>query len=227
MPHPIHPGAGRVYRTGDLGRWRNDGELEFVGRVDAQVKIRGFRVEPAEVSASLNEHPAIAQSTVTARRSATGDVRLTAYFTSRAAHGPPAPAADLRRFLALSLPEYMIPTAFVHLTGLPLTANGKVDQDALPEPDARHAVATDGPAPTLDATERALCRIWGEVLGREAIDLDDDFFALGGHSLLVFRVISRVERDLRVELPLSAIFEAPTIRALAARLRDMSTRAGS
>ena len=191
------------------------------------MKIRGFRVEPAEVSAALNEHPAIAQSTVTARRSATGDVRLTASVTSRAAHGPPAPAADLRRFLALSLPEYMIPTAFVHLTGLPLTANGKVDQDALPEPDARHADATDSPAPALDATERALCRIWGEVLGREAIDLDDDFFALGGHSLLVFRVISRVERDLRVELPLSAIFEAPTIRALAARLRDMSTRAGS
>ncbi|MET0851317.1 MAG: amino acid adenylation domain-containing protein, partial [Candidatus Rokuibacteriota bacterium] len=227
VPHPIHPGADRVYRTGDLGRWRNDGELEFVGRVDAQVKIRGFRVEPAEVSAALNEHPAIARSTVTARRSAAGDVRLTAYFTSRAANGPPAPAADLRRFLALSLPEHMIPTAFVHLTDLPLTANGKVDQDALPEPDARHAVATDGPAPTLDATERALGRIWEEVLGREAIGLDDDFFALGGHSLLVFRVISRVERDLRVELPLSAIFEAPTIRALAARLRDMSTRAGS
>ena len=223
LPHPIRPGAGPVYRTGDLGRWRHDDELEFVGRVDAQVKIRGFRVEPAEVSAALNEHPAIAQSTVMARRSATGDVRLAAYFTSRAGNGSPAPGADLRRFLALRLPEYMIPTAFVHLADLPLTANGKVDQDALPEPDARHTpAAPDGLAPISDATEGALGRIWGEVLGVETIDLDDDFFALGGHSLMVFGVIARVRRDLRVELPLSAIFEAPTIRALAARLRDMS-----
>jgi amino acid adenylation domain-containing protein len=226
-PHPIRPDGGRVYRTGDLGRWRNDGELEFVGRADAQVKIRGFRVEPAEVSAALGEHPSVAQSTVTARRADTGDVRLTAYFTSRDDNGPP-PAADLRRFLALRVPEYMIPTAFVHLPDLPLTANGKVDQDALPTPDPSRLSAAHTPPPVPDATERALCLIWAEVLGLEAVEVDDDFFALGGHSLMAFGVIARVQRVLGSELPVSAIFEAPTLRALAARLRDTagSTPAG-
>jgi acyl carrier protein len=185
-------------------------------------------IEPAEVSAALGEHPSIAQSTVTARRADTGDVRLTAYFTSRDGNGPP-PAADLRRFLALRLPEYMMPTAFVHLADLPLTANGKVDQDALPAPDANRDLAADPPEPAPDATERALCVIWAEVLGLERVEADDDFFALGGHSLMAFGVIARVQRVLGSELPVSAIFEAPTVRALAARLRDTvgSTRAGS
>jgi amino acid adenylation domain-containing protein len=219
-PHPFRPGRdGRVYRTGDLGRWRADGTLEFVGRIDEQVKIRGFRVEPGEVSTVLNEHPAVARSVVIARRHAAGGVRLVAYFTRKAGTEDAPTPTELRRFLALRVPDYMLPVAFIALAAIPRTPSGKVDHAALPDAAGRPAVAAGDDARPRDSTERALCRIWAEVLGVDAVGLDDDFFELGGHSLLAFGIIARVHQDLGASLPLAAVFEAPTVRDLASRIR--------
>ncbi|MFF2810184.1 amino acid adenylation domain-containing protein [Streptomyces sp. NPDC058000] len=212
------PGA-RMYRTGDLAVRRADGQLEFVGRADTQVKVRGFRIELGEIENALAAQPAVAQAVVTVREHQPGDRRIVAHVVLSA--GMDADVAGLRAGLAESLPEYMIPSAFVVLAALPLTPNGKVDAAALPAPEFSAAVGGREPR---TAREEILCGIFAGVLGVERAGIDDNFFDLGGHSLLAMRLISRVRATFDVELSVRDLFEAPTVTQLAARLAD---RAGA
>ncbi|HEU0078336.1 MAG TPA: amino acid adenylation domain-containing protein, partial [Longimicrobiaceae bacterium] len=215
VPDPFSPAPGaRMSRSGDLARWRPDGVLDFVGRTDFQVKIRGFRVEPGEVEAALLGHPALADAAVVARDGAGGVKRLVAYVVAGRSSAAP-PAGELREFLRERLPEYMVPAAFVALDALPLTSRGKTDRAALPEPEA---AGEDGQLAPATPTEEVLAGIFAQVLGTERVGVRDGFFDLGGHSLLATRVASRVRGAFGVELPLRALFEAPTVAGLAARV---------
>jgi amino acid adenylation domain-containing protein len=212
-PFAAEPGA-RMYRSGDRARWGEDGVLEFLGRTDAQVKVRGFRVEPAEVEAALAAAPGVREAAVAVREDGPGGTRLVGYVA-------PEPGAELsadrvRASLRERLPDYMVPGAVVVLAAIPLTPTGKTDRAALPAPeDAAEHVEPRTPA------EAAVARAMAEVLGVERVGADDDFFALGGHSLLATRVISRIRDALGVELPLRALFEAPTVAELAARVESL------
>ncbi|HEX8273806.1 MAG TPA: amino acid adenylation domain-containing protein, partial [Longimicrobiaceae bacterium] len=214
-PFPAEAGA-RLYRTGDRVRLLADGTLEFLGRIDSQVKLRGYRIEPGEVEAALCEHPAVREAVVVVREDAPGDRRLVGYVVAEGAAVSPA---ELRAHLGGRLPEHMVPGGFVVLDRLPLTSNGKVDRRALPAPehaaDAERYVAPRTPA------EEVLAGIWGEVLGVERVGVEDGFFELGGHSLLATRVVSRTREVLAVELPLRALFEAPTVAGLAERVEAL------
>ena len=223
VPDPFSPEPGaRLYRSGDVARWRRGGELEFVGRADAQVKVRGFRIEPGEVEDLLLRHPAVRDAVVVAREDEPGRARLVAYVVPAA--GEAASAAELRRHLKAELPEYMVPAAFVSLDALPLTPGGKVDRRGLPAPEAPVAPTEAYVAPATEAEAR-LAEIWAEVLRLERVGTRDDFFELGGHSLLATQVVSRVRRELGVELPLRAVFERPTVADLAALLPSAAAAA--
>jgi acyl-coenzyme A synthetase/AMP-(fatty) acid ligase/aryl carrier-like protein len=202
-------GPGRMYRTGDLVRWNRDRVLEFLGRADDQVKVRGFRIEPGEVAAVLAESPRVAQAAVIARGNT-----LVAYLVPADSSGAPDPD-ELRRHAMTKLPDYMVPSAFVTLDALPLTPNGKLDHTALPDPD--YTLAAAGRPPRNDQ-EAALCRLYAELLGREVIGIDDDFFALGGHSLLVTKLLNRIRTELGAELTVRMVFQAPTVADLSAQL---------
>ncbi|MFE3938037.1 condensation domain-containing protein, partial [Streptomyces goshikiensis] len=204
----------RMYRTGDLAQWQEGGVLQLFGRSDEQVKIRGFRVEPGEVEAVLAAHPAVAQAAVTVRQDRPGDKYLTAYVTP--ADGAALDLGTLRAHLAGLLPAFMVPAALVELDALPLSPNGKLDRKALPAPD-RGAPAGRGPR---TEAERLLCGLFGEVLGRPWDNVDDSFFAFGGHSLMATRLVTRIRTECGVELPLRAVFESPTVAGLAPRLGD-------
>ena len=210
VPDPFAAG-GRLYRTGDRARWLPDGTVEFLGRADDQVKIRGFRVEPGEVAAALAAHPRVREAAVVVREDAPGEKRLAAYFAGDAT------AAELRAFLAARLPEAMVPAAFVALDALPLTPNGKLDRRGLPAPEAP---ADGGYVAPRTPAEEVLAEIWAELLKADRIGAEDGFFARGGHSLLGIRLVSRVRGAFGVEVPLKALFEAPTLAAFAARVEQ-------
>ncbi|HYH83826.1 MAG TPA: amino acid adenylation domain-containing protein, partial [Longimicrobium sp.] len=218
-PFSAQPGT-RLYRTGDRVRWLADGSLEFLGRTDFQVKIRGFRIEPGEIEARLAEHPGVRAPVVLAREDAPGDRRLVAYYLA----DEPVAVDALKSHLAERLPEYMVPAAYVWMETYPLTPNGKLDRNALPAPKGDAYAAREYDAP-VGETEQAVAAIWAEVLGAERVGGRDHFFDLGGHSLLGTRVVSRIREVLAVELPLRALFEAPTLAELAARI-DLERRAG-
>ncbi|PWW54814.1 non-ribosomal peptide synthetase [Actinokineospora spheciospongiae] len=209
-----HGGPGdRMYRTGDLARWTGDGVVELLGRADDQVKIRGFRVEPGEVEALLATHPDLARVAVVVREDTAGDKRLVAYCVPRSDITPERLRADA----ALTLPDHLVPAAFVLLDALPLTANGKLDRRALPAPT--HQV--DGRA-ARTPREEALCGLFAEVLGLPALGADDSFFASGGHSLLAVRLISRIRTTLGVDVAIRDLFRAPTPAGLAVRVGELS-----
>src|SRR5438094_243735 len=200
-----------MYRTGDLTRWRRDGTLEYLGRIDHQVKIRGLRIELGEIESALLAVAGVSASVVVAREDAPGQKRLVAYVAGTAV----PTVAELREALKAKLPDYMVPSAFVLLEALPLTPNGKVDRKALPAPGA--TVAPSYIAPRTGA-EELLASIWSDVLGIETIGREDHFFEIGGHSLLATQVVSRIRATFGVELALKTMFEAPTLAALAQAL---------
>ena len=243
---PFGPAGSRMYRTGDLARWRSDGVLDFLGRADAQVKLRGFRIEPGEIEAALKRHDGVAQAAVVARRDGAGDagkntlqhegvgpsnvtttstagagsgggsLRLVAYVVAK--QGATAPdATELRSHLSSSLPDYMVPQAFVLLERLPLTPNGKLDRRALPAPEAPVAALRRLPR---TPHEEVLCGLFAETLGLAAVGIDDNFFELGGHSLLATRLIGRIRATLDVEIAIRSLFEAPTVETLVRRLGE-------
>jgi surfactin family lipopeptide synthetase C len=214
----------RMYRSGDIARRLENGELESIGRADFQVKIRGFRVEPGEIEAVLAAHPRVREAVVTARPHGPGDTRLVAYVV------PDGPgdglAHDLRGHARARLPEYMVPTHVVELAAMPLTANGKIDRRALPEPDAaRPDLAADYVAPRTPA-EKDVAQIWGDVLGVERVGVHDDFFDLGGHSLLATRVVSRLRAVLGADVTVRTLFDRPTVAGLCAALAEREAAAG-
>ncbi|WP_327675288.1 non-ribosomal peptide synthetase [Kitasatospora sp. NBC_00458] len=211
-------GAGeRMYRTGDLARRRPDGAVEYLGRTDHQVKVRGFRIEPGEIEATLTADPDVLQAAVLPHQDGTAGTRLVAYLVGT----PRLDPAALRARAAATLPDYMIPAAFVVLDALPLNVNGKLDRAALPAPD--FAAATGGRA-ARTAREEILCGLFAEVLGLPEVSADDDFFALGGHSLLATKLLSRVRSALGAELGIRDVFEAPTPAGLDRRLDGSGTR---
>ncbi|MEN3357664.1 MAG: hypothetical protein V7637_1646 [Mycobacteriales bacterium] len=214
---PSGPAGSRMYRTGDTVRWTPQGSVEFLGRVDDQVKIRGFRIEPEEIELALRSHPGLRDAIVIPREDRPGHRHLVAYVVPAHVEQPVA-AADLRAHLGRSLPDYMVPSAFVPMEALPLTPNGKIDRRRLPAP-AVDAGSSRYVAPRTD-TERALAGIWADVLQRDQIGSRDDFFELGGDSILGFRILSRVRAAFGVELPARAVFENRTVAGLAALLPD-------
>jgi amino acid adenylation domain-containing protein len=207
-------GPGMLYRTGDLARYLPDGNIECLGRMDHQVKVRGYRIELGEVESVLARHPAVREAVVAAREDRPGNRRLAAYLVLDAESAPDD--AELRRFLRKQLPEYMVPAAFVTLAALPVTANGKVDRRALPAPPAVGAEGVDVPyeAPRTP-TEQALAEIWAQVLRVRRVGIHDNFFALGGYSLLAAQAVTHANARLGVALTIRHLFEAPTVAALA------------
>jgi amino acid adenylation domain-containing protein/FkbM family methyltransferase len=207
------PGS-RMYRTGDVARYRVDGNLEYLGRVDDQVKIRGFRIELGEIESALSGHASVAQSVVVAREDQPGEKRLVGYVVASA--GSSIDAAKLRSYLGRSLPEYMVPAAYVELEKLPLSPNGKLDRKKLPAPEWK---SKEYEAP-VGETEIQIAEVFAEVLKLERVGREDNFFELGGHSLLATQVVSQIRQRLSVELPLRMLFEVPTVMGLTDRFRS-------
>jgi len=224
VPNPFGAPGERMYRVGDRVRWRADGNLDYLGRLDHQVKIRGHRVETGEIEAVLDEHPVLREAAVVARPDAAGDVRLVAYVVADAGRTAPG-AGELRTFLKERLPDYMVPAVFVALEALPLSPNGKVDRLSLPEPSAE--APREGRAEPRSVRERAIAKVWEEVLGLPGgVGMDDNFFEIGGHSLLVGRMQERLKAALGVEVLVVDLFLYPTVRALAEHLAAAASATG-
>jgi amino acid adenylation domain-containing protein len=216
-PYSEEPGA-RLYRTGDRARFRTDGAIEFLGRIDHQVKLRGFRIELGEIETVLNRHPRVHAAVVVVREREGVEKQLLAYVVP--GHGQLS-SGDLRQFLKQSLPDYMVPTVFVMLEDLPLTPNGKVDRRHLPEPDSSLTELTENFVPPRNPMEATLAEIWQSLLQVEQVGVHDNFFELGGHSLLATRVVSRIQQDFHVDLQLRRFLNMPTIAELAGGLEGL------
>jgi acyl carrier protein len=220
VPEPFsgRPGA-RLYRSGDLGRRLADGSLEYAGRADHQLKVRGFRIEPGEIQAALCAHPAVAEALVMARGDAPSDRRLVAYVATPEASPD---AGELREFLLSRLPEHMVPQSFVALSSFPLTPHGKIDRAALPDPAQPHEAAPAKPhvAPRTE-TEQRLAAIWQRVLGVPRVSVTDNFFAVGGDSILATRAIACLREELGMDVPLRLLFEQPDIEHIARAVDEL------
>jgi acyl carrier protein len=212
---PAGPAGERLYRTGDLARLRDDGYVEFLGRADGQVKLRGMRIELGEIEAALREQPEVREAVVMPLEVSPGQVHLVGYVVSRDDGGAaPEKLVALRAALRRSLPEYMVPWALIPLTALPLTSNGKLDRAALPHPSVALADETSYEPPTSEA-ERTIAAIWQDVLGVPRVGLHQNFFDLGGHSLLMVRVHERLKAAFQLQLSMVEVFRYPTVAALA------------
>jgi len=226
IPNPFGSNAAsRLYKTGDLARVLADGQIAFLGRIDDQIKIRGYRIEPTEIVSVLSRHPDIRASLVVAREDAPGDKRLVAYVVLEA--DSDLSHTGLRDFLRRFLPEYMLPAAFVRLDAFPLTPHGKIDRAALPAPDATNRLQDDVSAGPHTRTEQRVAGILGELLNLDEIGLDDNFFLLGGHSLLGAQLIARLRDAFGVEIALRSLFEAPTVAALSAEVERLTENENS
>jgi aspartate racemase len=208
----------RLYKTGDLARYGPDGNIEFLGRKDHQVKIRGFRIELGEIEATLSQHPSVMQSVIIAREDTPNEKRLVAYVVPD--EGQSLTASDLRTFLRAKLPKHMVPSLYVTLEALPLTPSGKVNRRALPAPDTARSELEKTFITPRDTLELQLVVIWEQVLGIQSISVRDNFFDLGGHSLLSVHLLARIRKEFGAELPLATLFQAPTVEQLADVLRE-------
>jgi amino acid adenylation domain-containing protein len=206
----------RLYRSGDLARWLSGGQLEYLGRIDDQIKIRGYRIELGEIESVLRQHPGVREAVAVMRGADAGERRLLAYVALQ--KDAALVGAELRSFLKERLPEYMLPTAFVLVEKFPLTGNGKLDRNALPEPDPGQRQSASVYVAPRTVTEKLLAEIWAAVLKVGRVGLRDNFFELGGHSLLAVQAVSRMREALKKDIPLRTLFEAPTIGELAPRL---------
>lgn len=220
VPNPFQGrgSSARLYKTGDLARRSVDGNIEFLGRVDHQVKIRGFRVELGEIEAALRQHPKLREAVVTAREDRPGDKRLVAYFVPKA--GEHTTAEELRHFLQEKLPDYMTPSVFMPLKALPVTPNGKVDRKQLPAPTQVRSESSEHFEAPRDEVERQLTAIWEEVLNLRPIGIRDEFFEVGGHSLLASQLVADIEKQFETKLSVAALLQSPTVEQLAKRLRE-------
>ena len=214
-PFANEPGA-RMYKTGDLGRWLDDGTIEFLGRNDFQIKLRGYRIELGEIEAAIKKHPSVQDCVVIVREEAPGNKRLTAYFILKPKHI--GDALDLRVWVKGSLPDYMVPAAFVELDKFPLSSNGKIDRKALPKPELSAASSTV--VPPRDELEAKLLKIWQKILKLDTFGVTDNFFDLGGHSLTAVRLMSEIKNQTGQEIPLAALFQGATVEYLAQILKN-------
>ncbi|ETW98426.1 MAG: hypothetical protein ETSY1_18750 [Candidatus Entotheonella factor] len=210
----------RLYRTGDLGRYLPDGHIEFLGRRDNQVKLRGVRIELGDIEAALSAHPSLSQCVAVVWEAPDQplDLRVVAYLVAEP--GERLSTSDWHQFLSPTLPDVMIPSALVYLDALPLTPNGKVDRAALPDPEFDRPEPAAGEAPQ-NATEQQLHDIWQTLLKVSDLGVHDNFFHLGGHSLLAVQVVNRICDTMQVELPVTSLFECPTVASLAARIEAL------
>jgi acyl carrier protein len=221
VPEAYSPEAGqRMYRSGDRARWRADGNVDFLGRLDDQVKVRGYRVEPSEIEEVLSEHESVRHCAVVVRAASAGDQRLVAYVVLKPEST--CVVGELQAYLRGRLPEYMVPSAVVALEALPLTPSGKVDRHALPVPPSWSSAEAESYVAPRSPVEVVLAGIWRQVLDVEQIGVYDSFFELGGHSLLATQVMSRIRSTFEVELPLRTFFEAPTVAELAETIESIT-----
>ncbi|NES17633.1 MAG: amino acid adenylation domain-containing protein, partial [Symploca sp. SIO3E6] len=247
IPHPFSKRLdARMYKTGDLARYCCDGQIEFLGRIDHQVKIRGFRIETGEIEAVINQHPIVQEAVVVAREDNPGDKRLVAYLVAEAETATISNSElskthldswqevlnqqtiqQLREYLKEQLPEYMLPSGYVVLPQLPLTPNGKVDRKALPAPETTYNYQNQNYIAPRDRQELQLVKIWENLLGVRPIGVGDNFFDLGGHSLLAVQLMNKIEQEFSKSLPLSTLFQSPTVEQLTALLRQKSISAFS
>jgi amino acid adenylation domain-containing protein len=220
IPDPFSDAKNsRVYRTGDLAKYRPDGVIEFLGRIDFQIKLRGYRIELGEIETELKTLKSVEQAAVILRQDVPGDPRIVAYVTGS------AETDAMREWLATNLPDYMIPSAFILLDELPLTFSGKLDRNALPAPDWSEAASSEYVAPSTP-TEEILTKIWQDLLGIEKIGVHDDFFQLGGHSIIAMKLASRIVAVMDTQVAVGAVFATPTVSGLAKALED-GTQAGN
>jgi len=220
VSNPFSDGNDRLYRTGDLVCLHEDGNLEYINRLDNQVKVRGFRIELGEIETTLSSSPVVSQSVVVVREDQPGDVRLVAYYVI--SQNQKVTVTELRDFLQSALPAYMIPQLFIELDELPVTPNGKIDRKALPQPADVNSGSDTEYVAAEDEIEKSIVAIWESIIGINGIGVNDDFFAIGGHSLLATQVISRIKNDFDIELPLRTLFDAPSVAKLAVHVKKLS-----